>query len=196
MAFLLEQGIVPVSEHNRRRRGGLGGGLRGGNAHGSHPADSLGLLIGLLQIHFQLLNLQILPFQLQLGQGGIKAHKQVALFYRLPLLHQDFGDSLGVAEVDGLNIVCGDGAVALLGVAPVLGHTHIFKGKNLHRLRIVLPQIIPAKKAANTKRGNHSCDDDYFFRILHWTEHLPWSTVRRPEYDTFCPHIRQWWVHG
>ena len=196
MSFLPEQGIISVSEHNRCRCGGQSGRLCGRNPHRSHPADSLGLLVGILQIHFQLLNLQFFPFQLQLGQSGVKAHEQVALFYRLPLLHQDFGNSLGVAEVDGLDIVRRDRAVTLLGVAPILGHTHIIKGKHLHRLHIVLPQICPSNQAANANSANYSNSDDDFFKFLHWTQHLHWSAVRRPEYDKFYPHIRQWRVHG
>ena len=196
VAVFTEQGIVPVSEHHRCRYRGFGFRLCGGRAHGSHPADFLQLLVGFLQVQLKLLNFQILPLQFQLGQGGVEAHQQIALLHLLAFLHQDFGHGLGVAEVDGLNFIGGHGAVALPAVSPVLGHAHIVKGKDLHRLHIALLQIPPAEEAA----GSHGCHcrqgDDDLFKLFHWARPLLSPAARRPECDRFCPHRPQWQARG
>ena len=195
MAVLPVEGVVSVPEHHGGRGCGLGFRFRGRHAHGNHPADSLELLVGFLQIQLQLLNFQILPLQLQLGQGGIEGQQQIALLHLLAFLHQNIGYGLGVRQVDGLNFVRRNRAVALPGVAPIFRHAHIIKAVHLDRVGMVLRQVLPAKKAACAQHCSHCQRNQSALSFTHGCSLLPFS-VLRPECDRSYPRIRQWRVRG
>ena len=191
-----EELILPGEEPAKIRLCGLGHRFGGRHPHGNHPFDSLQLLVGVIQIQLELLDLQILSLQLQLGQGGIKAQEHIALFHLLVLFHQDLRYGLGVGEVHRLYLVRGHRAITLLGIAPILGHTHIVEFIHLHRLDVVLPQIPPAKKATGTHRRHNRQGDDDLLKLFHWSAPLLSSAARRPECDRFYPRMRQWRARG
>ena len=193
---LLEQLIFPRQQAAQIRLRRLGLRLRRRGAHRHHPADALQFLIGIVQIHLILLDLQLLALQFQLGQAGIEAHEQVALLYLLPLLHQDLGDGLGVGQVDGLDLIGGDGAVALPGVAPVFGHAHKAEREHLHRGGAALAEILPPKEAAAAHHGHNGQNDQRFLKLSHVRFHLLLPAARRRECGRSCRRTPQWPAHG
>ena len=129
--------------------------------HGLHALDFLQVILGVLQLQLQLFHFQPFPFQGKVGQSGVKGHQQIALLHRVTHCHMDFRNGLGIGQVNGLNLVGGDGAIAFLGIAPVFGHADVHKGIDIHRLRTAVAKIVPATKTdgCNQNQRNHRDDD-------------------------------------
>ena len=160
------------------------------------------MLVSLIQLDFQLLHRQPLPLQGKITQGGVKDHQQVTLLHRVAHVYQSLQHGLGVGEVDGLDVVGGDGAVALLGVGPVFGHAQIFKGINVHRLSVCGTRKLPDSQSQRAHKGHshHRNQDFQPFLLLHWgfllSSALRRCAARRRECGRFCPRRRRWRVRG
>ena len=191
--------IIPLGKHLIGRYGWLGRlrlRLCGGRSHGNHPADALQFLLGFLQIHLVFLDCQLLPLHLQLRQGGIEAHEQIALFHLLVFFHQDFRNRLGVGQVDGLNPVGGDGAVALPAVPPILGHAHIAKGVHLDGGHMAVRIISPSEEAAGAHRRSRSNGNQRFFKLVHGLLPPRFPAADRPGCGKSCQRTGQWPARG
>ena len=174
--------------------------------HGFHAVDLFQFLLGFLQLQLQLFHCQTLALQLQVGQCGVKGHEQVTLVHRISRLHQDFRHRLGVRQKHRLDLIGSHRAMTFLGVAPVFRHADKLEGIHVHRLRIVMPHVIP--DAAACRHGNHRCHsgEEPFLSCLwalfsvkshgHPPLRRPLSGVLRPEYGRSCRHTRQWHFHG
>ena len=148
---------------------------------GLQGVDPRQLLFGILQLQLLLLHLQPLALQRNLRQGGVKAHKKVALFHGVSLLHQNLRDLLGVRQEHRLDIVRGDGAVALPGVAPVFRHAHIDKGIDLHRVGFHIGKVIPdAQPQSHSPGANGRNQNGNFFLFSHRCRLPPGFSARHP----------------
>ena len=165
--------------------------------HGFQLIDPGQFLLGLPNLQVGLLHVQPLALQLQLRQGGVVGHEDVTLFDLVPFLYLHLGDGLGVGQEHRLNPVGGDGAVALLIVAPELRHAHHGEGVHPHRLS---PAPEAEDHAAEDGRGSDPRSDGNhgLFRLDAKLFHPvpPGFSARRPEFGRFCPRRRRWRVRG
>ena len=198
---ILQLGHLPVPRQGRsrilrqRRLRGLG------DHHGHHAIDLIQPVVTLLHLQLQLFHRQPLALQGKIGQGGIEGHEHIALFHRIAGCHQYLGNGLGAGQVDRLNLIGGNRAVALLAVAPVLGHAHHVKIVHIHRLRIPAAEIAEAEEAAAPQHSQHQHGDENCLPRGFFTHppHLPiWAGFEadRPEYDRSYPRRRQWQARG
>ena len=178
---------VPHKACSQVLRGRVRGGV--GNHHGLHVLDlpEPGLVV--FQLQLQLFHFQTLPFQLQIVQGGVKAHEKVALFHLVSLGNQDLRNSLGLGEEHGLDPVRGNGAVAFLIVPPEFRHAHIVKG--IDRNGITAAPGNTENDPHHDGCRQHHCrkGNDPFLCLTAQLLHgclLPLSAARRPEYDRSC----------
>ena len=114
---------------------GLGGGGGAGAGlvdDGLHLLQSRQLRLGGLELDRQLLVGQILALHSQVGQGGVVGEEHIALLDLLTGVDQDLGDGLGGGEVEGLDLVGGDHAVALVDAAVEVGVAHHIHGVHGH----------------------------------------------------------------
>ena len=172
---------------------------RVGNYHGFHVFDFLQSGLVVFQLELQFFHFQPLPLQLQVVQGGVKAHEKITLLHRIPLGNQDPGDLLGFGKEYGLNPVRGHGAVAFLGVPPEFRHAHIVKGKDRHRVPALAGQA--EDNAHHNGHRQHHCHSGneqlpcLTAQLLHGRL-LPRYAARRPEYDRSCWRWPRFPAHG
>ena len=173
-----------------------------GDHHGLHALDSGQLILGIFQLQLQLLDVQTLPLQCQVGKGGVKAHEHITLFHGITWGDFDLRNGLGAGKKNGLDLVAADIAGAFLGIAPVFGHADVIEGENIHRILRGPGGKVNARTDGSHQNQTGDGDEDPLqpgftlqFRFL-LSDGCRWCSVRRPGCNRFCPRRRQYPVRG
>ena len=142
----------------------LRGGIRRLRRHiGTQAVDVCKVFFGLVEVQIVLLDRDLLPLDLNVGECGVIAEQRVSLLDGLALLHEQGRDGLRIGGIDLLQVICRHVAgLRALVREPAHKHGH---GRDLDRL------------AAVSKVPQHAHDDRRYEQQADARDHDRFDTL-------------------